>query len=92
MHKPIVRRVGLVVLIAGGIGLVAILGAILLPMEASETGARAVRSARAELGASFHYHLDGLSVFWKSGVKHVEATVAAWNGIAVIDLPVAWDE
>ncbi|HVO05077.1 MAG TPA: hypothetical protein VMT54_22970 [Candidatus Cybelea sp.] len=77
-----------------GIGLCAILAAVLLPMAYGRTGERALSEARAQLGPSYHYHLSSLYVATDSNTKttHISATVAAWNDASVVDLPVTWDQ
>ena len=77
---------------AGGVALCLVLGVILLPMAYGETGDRARLDAKAKLGSSFAYHLESLSVTSDSSGRHISAVVAAWNDLAVVELPVAWDE
>lgn len=77
---------------AGGVALCMVLGAFLLPAGYGETGARAVREASAGLGPSFRYHLTGLSIEYENGTKHVSGTVMAWNDLALVEVPFAWDE
>jgi hypothetical protein len=77
---------------AGGAALLLALGAFLLPLGYGETGARAVREASAGLGPSFRYHLTALSIDYENGTKHVSGMVMAWNDLAVVEVPFAWDE
>jgi hypothetical protein len=77
---------------AGGIAFCALFAVTPLFRADDNERARAVRSARAELGRNFHFHLSDLDVKWENGTKHVSATVAAWSDTVVIDLPVTWDE
>ena len=77
---------------AGGIGFCVLLGAALVPFAYGETGARAVRDANARLRPSFRYHLSGLGVEYGGGITHFSGTVVAWNDLAVVELPFAWDE
>jgi hypothetical protein len=75
-----------------GVGLAVVLAGVNFTVQRSESAARAVSEARAELGADYEFHVSSINYRTGSEGKVVSGVVTAWKSGTIKDMPFQWRE
>jgi hypothetical protein len=75
-----------------GVGLAVVLAGVNFTVQRSESAARAVREARAQLGADYEFHVSSINYRSNSEGAVVSGVVTAWKSGTIKDLPFQWRE
>ena len=78
--------------LAVGVGLVLALVGVNFNVQHSQSAARAVNEARAQLGAEYEYHVSSINYRSNSEGTTVAGVVTAWKSGTIKDLPFQWRE
>ncbi len=65
---------------------------LMVNLLGGERARRAETMAAQKLGTEYRYHTQSMRIASGSKGTGVSASVAAWNRVAVIDVPVQWQE
>jgi hypothetical protein len=75
-----------------GVGLVVVLTGVNFTVQRSDSAARAVSEARAQLGADYEFHVSSINYRSSSEGTVVSGVVTAWKSGTIKDLPFQWRE
>lgn len=75
-----------------GVGLALVLAGVSFTVQRSDSAARAVSEARAQLGEDYEFHVSSINYRSNSEGKVVSGVVTAWKSGTIKDLPFQWRE
>ncbi len=75
-----------------GVGLAVVLAGVNLTVQRSDSAARAINEARAQLGADYEFHVSSINYRSNSEGTVVSGVVTAWKSGVIKDLPFQWRE
>jgi hypothetical protein len=76
--------------VGAGIVLVAVLAAVSVLIQRSDSGSRAMLEARAKLGDGYKYHVSSLNYSSSGSIEHVSGVVTAWKPGTVQEVRFGW--
>jgi hypothetical protein len=75
-----------------GVGLAVVLAGVTISVQSSDSAARAISEARAQLGADYEFHVSSINYRSNSEGTTVSGIVTAWKSGTIRDLPFQWRE
>jgi hypothetical protein len=75
-----------------GVGLAVVLAGVNFTVQRSDSAARAVSEARAQLGADYEFHVSSINYRTSSEGKVVSGVVTAWKSGVIKDMRFQWRE
>ena len=78
--------------VAAGVGLAVVLAVVNFQVQRSESAARAIANAKAQLGSEYEYHVSSINYRSNAEGTTVAGIVTAWKSGAIKDVPFQWRE